>query len=193
MLRKKPPDQTSYAFFPSQTFNSPSESPPFLDNLGLLLHPFFTQSLNHFHLSRQVSRTESRRSILWSVKHFHAKENEEKRERKCKSLRCFVLRTFFFLSFAKSRSCFVSKLFEKWEIFRVWFHFDGWKSSTRNPMRVLCFRRGWKQTHYFISARAKNAIKSNFMFATKILSLFIVQQIKKIRELSQDFKSYLFR
>ena len=152
-----------------KTFNSPSEI-SIVSRQSSFSFSFFTQSLNHFHLSRQVSRTKSRRSILWSVKHFHAKK-EEKRE-KCKSLRCFVLRTFFSF-FAKSRSCFVSKLLKNEEKYFVcdFIHnsADWWKSSTLNPTCSLP------------SARSKNKHIISFLVAKCNKVDFYVSRLNGIR------------
>jgi hypothetical protein len=171
----------------------PSESPSFLDNLRLLLplllytipqpFPFIKASLKNeiapFH--SLICETLSRR-----------RKRRKKRE-KMQIFKMFCVANFF-LSFAKSRSCFVSKLFEKWEIFGVWFHFDGWKSSARNPPRVLCHRSElWKQAHYFIFGRGRDAIKSIFMFRGLDFVAFIAQQIKKAGEFQAEFKFYLFR
>ena len=136
-----------------KTFNSPSEI-SIVSRQSSFSFSFFTQSLNHFHLSRQVSRTKSRRSILWSVKHFHAKK-EEKRE-KCKSLRCFVLRTFFFF-LCEVKVMFCLEALEKWgEIFCVWLHPQFSRlMKVVNAKSYVFFAIGpkQKQTHYFISGR----------------------------------------
>ena len=155
----------------AKTFNSPSE-----------ISIVSRQSSSSFSLFYTIPQPFPfiKASLKNKIAPFHSlicetlsREERRKKKRKMQIFKMFCVANFFFSFFAKSRSCFVSKLLKNEEKYFVcdFIHnsADWWKSSTRNPTCSLP------------SARSKNKHIISFLVAKCNKVDFYVPRLNGIR------------